>query len=353
MNAFRRWRLAVAISPFLVLACGKVPPSPEVSRPVLTQVVGVPAGAALTRYAGEVRSRYETPLAFRISGKIVARLVDAGEQVAAGQALARLDPSDTAIAVAAAQAQLDLAGAELRRYRELRAQNFVSQAALDVKETAYRNAQAQADLARNQSAYTVLRADRAGVVELIAAEIGQVVSAGQTVMRVARTDTPEVAIFIPEAQVAQARRCRQAEITLWADAQAEYRGMLREVSASADPLTRTYAARVSVAKPDERLLLGMSAQVRLLCPNGTEASEARLQVPPGAIFQHDGAPAVWVVGADQRLSLRSVEVAAYAEDGVVLSAGVARGEHIVVAGVHKLNAGEKIRAVDSATAVQP
>jgi multidrug efflux system membrane fusion protein len=108
-------------------------------------------------YSGEVRSRFETPLAFRIAGKITARLVDSGALVKAGEVLARLDAGDTALSLASASAQLELADADLRRFRNLRERNFVSQAALEAKETGFKAAQAQADLARNQSAYTVLR----------------------------------------------------------------------------------------------------------------------------------------------------------------------------------------------------
>jgi biotin carboxyl carrier protein len=169
-------------------------------------------------YSGEVRSRHETPLAFRIPGKITARPVDAGAIVTTGQVLARIDPADSLLSAEAANAQLELAAADVQRWRHLRAQNFVSQAALDGKESAYRAARAQAELARNQSAYTVLRADQAGVIGLITGEVGQVVAAGQTVMRLARADTLEVAISIPEARMPEVRSpSAPPRSRLWAD----------------------------------------------------------------------------------------------------------------------------------------
>ena len=196
----------------LIAACSKSPLPPEPLRPVLTVVIGERADERAATYSGEVRSRYETPLAFRIGGKIAARLVDVGASVKAGDVRARLAPADSALSAGAANAQLDLASADLARYRELRSRNFVSQAALDAKETSFKSAKAQAELARNQRDYTVLRADHAGVVEAVAAEVGQVVAAGQTVVRVAHTDALEVAVAIPESRIPE--RLRDAEITL-------------------------------------------------------------------------------------------------------------------------------------------
>lgn len=345
---FRRLALTLpAIA--LLTACGKDVPPAEPLRPVLTSVLGETAGSETVTYSGEVRSRYETQLGFRIPGKISARLVDAGAIVKAGDVLARLDPADTALAAAAADAQLALADAEARRYRELRAKNFVSQAALDAKETAWKAALAQASLARNQSAYTALKADQAGVVGLVAGEVGQVVSAGQVVFRVARSDTLEVAVSIPEMRMPEVRGLSDAEVTLWTDSTARYRGVIRELSPVADPTTRTFAARISILDPDPRVLLGMTANVHFRRAGG----DARLTVPLTAVFQKDGKPALWVVGADQTLALRPVEVASYGETSAVLAstAGIKAGERIVTAGVHKLTAGEKVRIAGQAPAV--
>lgn len=339
------FRAGILLGVLLIVgACGKVVPPPEPLRPVLTRILDVSADNATTTYSGEVRSRYETPLGFRIPGKISARLVDAGTLVKAGDVLALLDPADTALSAAAANAQLELAEADVRRFRELRAKNFVSQAALDAKESSYKATKAQADLARNQSSYTALRADQAGVIELVAAEVGQVIAAGQTVMRVARTDMLEVAVAIPETQVPEVRSFRNAEVSLWADEQARYKGELRELSPVADAQTRTYAARVSILKPDARILLGMTASVRFI--HDAAGATRQLNVPLAAIFQHEGKPALWIVGADQTISLRPVAVSSYGEVSAVLASGAQAGERIVIAGVHKLSAGEKIRAVD-------
>ena len=344
MNAHILRRCLLLCAVLFLGACGEktaLPPDPL--RPVLTTILDASAdsGGGAT-YSGEVRSRYETPLGFRISGKISARLVDAGMQVKAGEVLARLDPADTMLSAASATAQLELAEVDLRRYRELRGKNFVSQSALDAKETAFKAMRAQADLARNQSSYTILRADQAGVVELVAAEVGQVVAAGQTVMRVARTDTLEVAVAIPETHRPEMRVAKAAVISLWSNENASFKGILREISPTADALTRTYAARVSILNPDDQVLLGMTANVRFQAA----VSESQLRVPLTAIFQHAGQPALWVVGADDTVSLRPVAVAAYGETTATLGSGAMPGERIVIAGVHKLSAGEKIKRAD-------
>ncbi len=344
-SPFPRAALAAALA--LLAACSQPPLPPEPPRPVLTAMVGERADGMGQTYSGEVRSRYETPLGFRIAGKVSARLVDVGARVKAGEVLARLEPADNALAVSSAQAQLDLASADLARYRELRGQNFVSQAALDAKQTAFTAARAQADLAHNQRDYTVLRADHDGVVEAVAAEVGQVVAAGQTVVRLARTDALEVAVSIPEARLPG--RLKEATITLWSDAQASYRGVLRELSPVADAVTRTYAARVSIVDPDRRVLLGMTANVRF-AEGDAAAAPARLSVPLGAVFQKDRQPALWVVGSDQSVTLRPVSVAAYGEKSATIAAGIEPGERIVIAGVHKLSAGEKIKVVDQTEA---
>lgn len=355
-NFLPAWRRLALLVPALALlaACAKEAPPPEPLRPVLTRVLGQAAGQKAGEaaggeavvYSGEVRSRYETPLGFRIPGKISARLVDVGAQVRAGDVLARLDPADTALSAAAADAQLVLADAEARRYRDLRARNFVSAAALDAKEAALKAAQAQASLAHNQGSYTLLKADQAGVVALVAGEAGQVVAAGQAVFRVARPDTLEVAIAIPESRMPEVRALGEAEITLWSDDKASFRGVLRELSAVADPTTRTYAARVSIVDADRRVLLGMTANVNFR----RTGSATRLSVPLTAIFQKDGKPALWVVDAEQSVALRPVEVASYGETSALLASGVSAGERVVVAGVYKLSAGEKVKIAEAAPA---
>lgn len=262
--------------------CNKEPaPTAKTERPALTLVAGSAATAGGNTYSGEVRARREAQLGFRIGGKIVERLVDAGARVKAGQALLRLDPGDAGLQLGSAEAQHQLAEADAKRYRELRSKGFVSQAALDAREAALKAAAAQAGLARNQSAYTTLSADRAGVVAAILAEAGQVVAAGQPVLHLAPDGEREVAIAVPEAQLADLKVGSAAEITLLAAGAAPLAGRLRELSPAADPASRTYAARVTLTQPGPDVALGMTARVRFPADKKSDG----LLVPLTAIFQ--------------------------------------------------------------------
>jgi len=331
----------------LLAACAREEAPPPLVRPMLTMVVGAAAGGEVRSYAGEVRSRIEQTLAFRIAGKLAERRVDAGDSVRAGQLIARLDPVDAALAAGSADAQRALAEADAARYRELKARNFVSQSALDSRETALKAAAAQADIARNQSAYTTLRADQPGVVAQLLAEVGQVLAAGQPVIRVSRSDLPEVAIAVSETQRRSLRVGMPAEIVLWAEEGRRYHGTVREIAASADAQTRTYAVRVAMADADERVALGMSATVEFTGAAGDLGAPARLAVPQSAIIQKDGKPAVWLVNANETVSLRPVTMGRYLDESVLIESGLAAGERIVVAGVHKLAEGERIRIAGS------
>jgi RND family efflux transporter MFP subunit len=278
-------------------------------------------------------------LGFRVAGKMTDRLVDAGARVKAGQALARLDPADARLAAAQADANAALAAADFKRAQELREKNFVSQAALDARESAARTAAAQAQLTRNQAGYTTLVADAAGVIAAVVAEPGQVLAAGQGVVRLARDGEREVAIALPESALATVRQGSAAAVTLWAGDK-RYQGRVREIAPAADPATRTFAARVALQGADPALPLGMSATVSFARPG-----EAAFRVPLAAIFQRDGKPAVWVVGKEQTVELRPIDVARYGDDGAVVRTGLNDGETIVAAGAFKLTAGEKVRIV--------
>lgn len=339
----------LAAAALILAACSREAPPPEPERLVKTVVVGEAGADGGRVYSGEVRARYETLLGFRIGGKIATRLVDAGAVVRAGQPLARLDGSDAALQVVQAEAQRSLAEAELKRYRELREKNFISQSALDGKETVFKADAAQAALARNQSSYTTLTADKDGVIAAVLAEAGQVVASGQGVMRLAHKGEREVAINIPEDAVAGLKVGAPAQVNLWADGQRVFQGRLRELSPAADPATRTYPARIALPASEGELPLGLSATVRLGGAAGGDKS-GRFAIPLGAVFQQGNKPAVWVVAKDGSLSLRQVAVSRYGDEDAIVDSGLAAGEEIVAAGVHKLNAGDKIKTVRAAQA---
>ncbi|MBK8065950.1 MAG: efflux RND transporter periplasmic adaptor subunit [Betaproteobacteria bacterium] len=190
-----------ALAALALAGCGKPPPpKPEDIRPVRVQKIDAASAERHIELAGEVRARYETRLAFRVGGKMTERLVEVGSIVRAGQAVARLDPRDLELAVAASRAQVtsaeadrNLAAADLKRYRDLREKNFISQAEFERRQSALDTADARLEAARaqsrqvgNQAGYAVLTADAAGVITAIEAEAGQVLAAGQTVARLAR-----------------------------------------------------------------------------------------------------------------------------------------------------------------------
>ena len=337
--------------PLLLAACSEPPPPAAAPRLVRTLIVAAGDTAldgAERSYSGEVRARIETTLGFRIAGKIIERRADVGMAVKAGQVLARLDPADAALAAAQAEAQRALAAAELTRYRDLKAKNFFSASALDARETAFKAAAAQAALSKNQAAYTSLVADHAGVIGLVLAEPGQVVTVGQPVFRMAPDGDREIAIALPEGEVSGFKLGQPAQVTFWAAPGAAGKpleGRLREVSPAADPVTRTYAARVSLKNADPLLPLGMTATVRFPSP---AAGIKKLVVPLTAIIQQGNRPAVWKVGADNTLSLQAVSVAEFTDRGAVVTGGLAGGEQIVAAGVNLLAAGEKVRVATPA-----
>lgn len=318
-------------------ACSEPPPPPAVVPVVKTLIVAEAEANGAASYSGEVRARHETTLGFRVGGKLVERKVDVGSVVRPGQVLARLDPADLALQSAQAEAQRALADADARRFRDLWERKFVSRSALDAKETALTAADAQAKLAKNQAAYAELKADRAGAVAQVLAEPGQVVAAGQGVFRLAVAGETEVAIAVPESRLAEVKPGQAAEVSLWSDAR-PLQGRVREISPVADPATRTYAVRVSLPQASPPPALGMTATVRLVQPHSSVPT-----VPLAAIFQQGNQPAVWVIGTDDAVALRPVQVGAYGDGGATIVAGVAAGERIVAAGVHKLSAGQKVR----------
>jgi len=329
-----------------LIACSKESaPTAKVERPAITIVVGELGEDQSNLYSGEVRARYETVLGFRIGGKLIARNVDVGAKVKAGQLLARLDASDTGLQESAADAQYRLAEDEVKRYRELRDKGFVSQSALDAKETALKAAAAQAGLARNQATYTSLLSDRTGVVSATLAEVGQVVSAGQPVLRVAQDGEREVSIAIPESRFAAIKvgMPAQIEFGVAGNGGQTVAAHVREISPSADPASRTYPARVSFDASNAKIALGMTARVRIneVVKSGAQ-NVGGFKVPLTAIFQQNDKTAVWIVAQDRSVSLRAVEISAYRDDGALISSGVVAGERIISAGVHKITAGDKV-----------
>jgi RND family efflux transporter MFP subunit len=354
----RRFAVRSVLLPVLLsaglLACSKQEPAPADVRPVRAVTLSAASVGASAEFSGDVRARYESRLGFRVGGKISARKVDVGTVVKRGTLLMQLDPQDLRLGQAQAQANLraaqtnyDLARAELKRYQDLRAQNFVSQAVLDQKLAAARSSQATVEAARaalseqaNQTGYASLVSDTDGVVTGIDAEVGQVVQAGTPVVRVARTDEKEVVIGVPEDQVDELRHVTEVKVRLWADPNQSIPGKIREVSPVADPATRTYTVKVSVpAREDVRL--GMTAAVQIVRQVDAKAG-GQLRVPLSALYQDKGATAVWVV-ENGAVKLTPVQLGGVSGNEVLLAGGVQAGQTVVTAGVNQLKNGQKVR----------
>ena len=346
--------LALALPLAALAGCGKPESAPEPVRPVQLAQVTLGAMAETAGFAGEVKPRHETDLAFRIGGKIVARNADVGARVKKGQVLARLDPADVALqaeaakaAAAAAEAEYTYAKAEFERYQSLFAQKFVSGSALDQKRNAFNasrarldQAKAQLAVAQNQSAYATLVAPEDGVITTVSAEAGQVVAAGLPVMRLAREDEREVAISVPENRIDELARAKAIGVALAASPQKIYPARVREISPSVDPVTRTFAVRVAVLVPDAALQWGMTATVGLVAAGPADAA----LLPLTSLYRQDDRPAVWIYDpATRKVELRLVKIGQYREDGIVVTSGLADGEWVVTAGVHKLRPGQTVR----------
>ncbi len=240
-----------------------------------------------------------------------------------------------------------MAASEQERYAALLAKKLIAQSLYDAKVTAYKAAKAKRDQAQAQLAvvdrqenYSTLSADHAGVVTVVLAEVGQVVSAGQPVLRVARPEEKEIAINVPEGQVGELRSAKTMWVTLWARPELRWPAELRELAPAADAATRTYTARIRLRDNDPAVGLGMTARVSVQ----PAAADETLVVPLTAVVDQGAGPAVWVV-SDDKAQRRPVEIRQYREDGAVLAKGVRAGELVVTVGAHKLVAGQSVRPI--------
>lgn len=353
--------VACIVAGALLAGCGEE--TATVKAPLVkTQPAGAGQGADARTYSGTVRGRYETNMSFQVGGQILARNVEVGSRVNAGDVLMVINARDVVqqanagdAGVASAKAQLDLAQSNLSRYSQLYAESAVSAAVLDQYQTsydaafaAYQSALAQAAQGHNALGYTNLVAGASGVVSAINVEEGQVVAAGQTVLTLVQAGELEVEINVPESRVAELSVGAPVTVNFWALKGASA-GTVREIAPMADAATRTYRVRVSVPQPPAGLELGMTASVTVdaggAAAGATGADGASAPgaiLPLSAIYQTGDTPRVWVVGDDNRVTLKSVEVADFG-DNTVRVTGLSPTDLVVIAGVHKLSEGQEVR----------
>ncbi|MFT5591217.1 MAG: multidrug efflux system membrane fusion protein [Bradyrhizobium sp.] len=352
---------AVVLALVLLAACSKPVEKTEDIRPVRAMTLVAADADTKAEFSGDVRPRIESRLGFRIGGKIVARKVEVGSLVKRGQILMQLDPQDlqlaqlqSAAALKAAQSNRDLARAEQQRYEDLRARNFVSQAVLDAKQTAFQAAQASFDQASaaarnqiNQTGYATLIANADGVVTGIDAEAGQVVAAGTPVLRITETRDKDVVIGIPEDQVELLRRVDDIRIHVWANPDTVIQGKLRELSPIADPVSRTFTARIALPAGAAQVRLGMTAYVTFV----SKTPSGMIRVPLNALVRDKPNTAVWVIEKGT-VSLVPVQLAGPTGNDMLLSGGVSAGQVIVTAGVNLLKSGQKVTILNDDLAVR-
>jgi RND family efflux transporter MFP subunit len=309
------------------------------------------AEAGNREFTGVVGARVQSDLGFRVAGKVVARLVDAGQTVRRGQPLMRIDPTDYSLAtqaatatVAAARARATQTGNDERRYRDLVAAGAVSASAYDQAKAAalaaradLTAAEAQARVSRNDAGYTVLVADADGTVVETLAEPGQVVAAGQTVVRLAHSGPREAIVSLPETVRPPLGALSRARTYSGLAGEAR----LRQLSDAADPATRTFEARFVLGGTAAAAPLGSTVVVALDIPG----RPAALSVPLGAVYDRGHGPGVWVVDGrgNPKVSWRAVRLASVGEESAQIAAGLRPGERIVALGAHLLHQGETVR----------
>lgn len=357
--------LTALVAAVLVTSCTRQEAVPEPIRAVRTMTVVAESAGGSYEYAAEVRARTESRLGFRVGGKIASRNVELGDSVKAGQVLAQLDPQDLKLgqdaaraALAAAQVNHEQAAADFRRFRELKDQGFISAAELERRETMLNAAQASLDQARaqaalqgNQAAHSTLVADAPGVITSVDGEPGMVVAAGTPVVRLAH-DGPRDAVFaVPEDKVGLLRAAGSKpgalSVRLWSGG-ALLPAILREVSAAADPATRTFLAKADVGRASVKL--GQTATVLLELPR----TDGVMRLPLAAVAQSQGRTVVWLLDkATLTVRPQAIEVAGADANSVVVGAGLEPGQVVVTAGVHVLTAGQKVKLYVEPAASSP
>jgi len=358
----RRYRIALIMGAVVVIAIGVVfgkdrkPLAADATTPrlVRTYTVGS-AGSDLMEFTGVIHARTESDLGFRVPGKIIDKLVKAGDHVKRGQALMRLDPTDLRLAANAAREAAEAARAQNKRALadELRQRGLVAIKAVSVQE--YEQAKSAADATtaqlnsalaysrqlENQEGYAVLRAEADGVIMEIPADVGQVVAAGNVVVRLAQDDAREAVVNLPEGTTRIANS--KAVASLYADSGHSFPAKLRELSAMADPLTRTYQARFSLDGVGKNAPLGATVTVHL---NGETRSDTlpQYEIPVGALYDGGTGTSVWVIHPNtSTLSRRPVAVAKLGSETALVSKGLKPGERILALGAHLVKEGERVQ----------
>ncbi|MGN6233622.1 MAG: efflux RND transporter periplasmic adaptor subunit [Trinickia sp.] len=355
--------LVASALPLALAACGaKAPPDPRTEAPLVRTAIVQSAIPASRSFTGTVAARVQSDLGFRVSGKVLERLVDAGQTVKRGQPLMRIDPVDLKLAaqarqdaVTAARARAQQTAQDEARYRDLRGTGAISasaydqaKAASDAAQAQLRAAEADAEVANNATRYAELVADGDGVVMETLAEPGQVVAAGQPVVRLAHAGRREAVIQLPETLRPAIGSVAQA--TLFGGDGASVPATLRQLSDAADPRTRTYEARYVLQGALADAPLGATVTIQL--PDARSSVQGGLQVPIGALLDTGKGPGVWVIGGEPaKVSWRPVTVEHLDDDSARVAGELKPGERVVALGAQLLRDGEQVRMAGQGVAV--
>ncbi len=336
----RRWLYAGLLGGALVslAACqSKTETDPRTLAPLVRTVVVGEGGVASDRLTGVIKARTEADLGFRAPGKIAKRLVDPGQAVKKGQALIALDPQDLELALSAAEAQAERAQADERRLRGLVQTGAVSQQTYDQVKAGATAAVAQRDLARRQRQFATLQADADGVIMTLVADVGQVVAAGQPVLRLAHNGGREAAVDVPENLRSALPKRAKAVLATASDTSVD--ASLRQIASAADPLTHTFEARYVLEGAGERAPLGATVTVTLSRARGSSV----VTVPLSAVVDKGQGATVFVVDAQNVAHRRPVVVQSLEDESAKVSQGLQSGDRIVSLGAALLHDGQAIR----------
>jgi len=342
------------VTAVLLAGCGRETEAsaPEV-RPVRTVTVAKREVGEIVSFTGRIEAENETRLSFRIGGRMIERSVNVGDRVDPGQVVAKLDSQNelnglrsAQAAVTAAQAQFTEAQSNYDRQKFLLARDVASRVqyeraeqSRDTARAQLESAQAQLDVARDQVGDTELKADAGGIVIATAAEPGEVVQAGQLIIRVAPKGGRDAVFDVPGQVLRSAPRQPVVDVRLTDDPSVTTTGRVREVAPQADPVTRTFEVKVGLTDPPAAMRLGATVTGRVQIN-----SSPTIEIPASALTEFNRGPALWVVDPSAlTVSLRNVDVQRHDPATVAISKGLETGEIVVTAGVQALHPGQKVR----------
>ena len=355
------WTWLVLLAVAIVLASCKPDTKVEAQeiRPVRTVTAAKGEAGETVVLTGHVQAEDEPAFAFRIAGRMIERPVNVGDRVEAGQVLAKLDPENelnelraAESTLAAGQGQLTYARGDFERQRQLLANGHTPRARFDQSQNALQSAQSQVDeaearlrIARDRVSWTTLEADAPGTVTARGAEPGEVVQAGQMIVRLARQGGRDAVFDVPAQLLRSAPSDSEITVRLTDDHSVTATGRVREVAAQADPVTRTFEVKVGLSDPPEAMRLGatITGSVKL-------ESEPVISIPAAALTELNRQPAVWIVDPKNlTVSMRNVELLRHDPWTVVIAQGLDTGDIVVTAGIQALHPGQKVRLLGSSS----